>query len=357
MESFGAHFLNFISHQMWIVEIAIFFMSLLILNYVLKKVFVNIREKARYEDNDWKFYLQNAVLVPFRFLFWILFFAFTLNVLGEKLEWRSLSNFVGPIRNVAITLVVTWLLFRWKNIFYQSVSYRQREGKLAVTSVSLDVLSKLFTVSVLFVSILVVMRCLGWDIVPLITFGGIGAAAIGFASKDVVANFFGGLMIYVTRPFSVGDVIEIPDKKRIGTVEEIGWYFTSIRDLHKKPMYVPNSVFSTDFLVNQSRMTHRRIDEIISIRYKDAAKIQDITDKVRGFLNTIPEIDTHLPLNIYIKKFGLYAIELEVQIYVLATRYEQFMVIQQRILLEIYHIIHNLDAQIAIPLGGNGLTN
>ena len=103
------------------------------------------------------------------------------------------------------------------------------------------------------------MQALGYSISGVLAFGGIGGIAVGFAAKDLLANFFGGLMIYLDRPFSVGDWIRSPDKNIEGTVEEIGWRLTRIRTFDKRPLYVPNSTFTQISVENPSRMLNRRI--------------------------------------------------------------------------------------------------
>ena len=67
-------------------------------------------------------------------------------------------------------------------------------------------------------------------------------------AKDLLSNFFGGLFIYMDRPFAVGDWIRSPDRELEGVVEKIGWRVTVIRTFDKRPLYVPNSVFSS-FLI------------------------------------------------------------------------------------------------------------
>ena len=91
-----------------------------------------------------------------------------------------------------------------------------------------------------------------------------------FAAKDLLANFFGGLTIYLDRPFAVGDWIRSPDREIEGTVERIGWRLTLIRTFDKRPLYIPNAVFTTIAVENPSRMHNRRIYETIGIRYDDA---------------------------------------------------------------------------------------
>ena len=107
---------------------------------------------------------------------------------------------------------------------------------------------------------------------------------MGFAAKDLLANFFGGMMIYMDRPFSVGEWIRSPDKEIEGTVEDIGWRLTRIRTFDKRPLYIPNSVFANISVENPSRMTSRRIYETVGIRYDDIDKMDLIVAQVKGML-------------------------------------------------------------------------
>ena len=59
----------------------------------------------------------------------------------------------------------------------------------------------------------------------VLAFGGIGGIAVGFAAKDLLP-IFSGLMVYLDRPFSVGDWVRSPEKNIEGTVEHIGWRTT-----------------------------------------------------------------------------------------------------------------------------------
>lgn len=238
-------------------------------------------------------------------------------------------------------LFLTWIILHWKKAVRAKALARRIQGSLSLDPLSIEIAGKIFTVAIVFVSLLLILEILGLDVMPLLTFSGIGAAALAFASRDVIANFFGGLMIYLSRPFTVGDFVELPGKKIQGNVEEIGWYFTSIRDLHKRPLYIPNSVFSTEFLLNHSRMTHRWIEEKIRIRSVNGDKAEEIIEAIRQLLAKQAEIDHQKPIHVFLLSIGLYVLEIEVKAYTLATQYERFMEIKQTLLLEIYQIIQS----------------
>ncbi|NIP74156.1 MAG: mechanosensitive ion channel, partial [Gammaproteobacteria bacterium] len=99
-------------------------------------------------------------------------------------------------------------------------------------------------------------------------------------------------MVYLDRPFAVGDWIRSPDRDIEGTVEDIGWRLTRIRTFDKRPLYVPNATFSTIAVENPSRMHNRRIYETVGIRYDDADKMGPIVADVRAMLEAHPDIET-----------------------------------------------------------------
>ncbi|NKN80826.1 mechanosensitive ion channel family protein, partial [Weissella cibaria] len=113
-----------------------------------------------------------------------------------------------------------------------------------------------------------------------------------------------GLMIYLDRPFAVGDWIRSPDKEIEGTVEYIGWRQTRIRTFDKRPLYVPNATFANISVENPSRMTHRRIYETIGLRYDDAAKVKPVVEAVREMLRNHPDIDSSQTLIVNFNAFG-----------------------------------------------------
>ena len=79
-----------------------------------------------------------------------------------------------------------------------------------------DAIAKLLRLSVVITAVLVVLQTLGYSIAGVLAFGGIGGIAVGFAAKDLLANFFGGLIIYLDRPFAVGGLDPLPGPRHRG---------------------------------------------------------------------------------------------------------------------------------------------
>lgn len=229
--------------------------------------------------------------------------------------------------------LLTWLAFWAKKIFFKKIHHRH------IDSFKLEVLEKICTFILSFIGLMMGLQVLGIDIVPLLTVSGVGAAALAFASRDVFANFFGGLMVYITRPFVVKDFIELPGKKISGTVEEIGWYLTSIRDAQKRTLYIPNALFSTEYLINTSRITHRFIDEKLRFRIADGDRAHWIVEKIREMVKQHSEIDQGQPIDVFLLHLGSWGSEIELKAYTKTEKYSKFMDIKQDILIKAYRII------------------
>ncbi|MDX1696337.1 MAG: mechanosensitive ion channel family protein, partial [Ketobacteraceae bacterium] len=171
----------------------------------------------------------------------------------------------------------------------------------------------------------------------------------GFAAKDLLANFFGGLMIYMDRPFSVGDWVRSPDRQIEGTVEHIGWRLTCIRTFDKRPLYVPNSMFTSIALENPSRMSHRRIYETMGIRYADVKAVRGILDDVKAMLMAHDEIDSTQTLIVNFNQYGAHSLDFFIYTFTKTTNWIRFHEVKEDVLLKIADIVAAHGAEFAFP--------
>jgi MscS family membrane protein len=156
-------------------------------------------------------------------------------------------------------------------------------------------------------------------------------------------------MIYMDRPFKVGDWIRSNDRDIEGTVEQIGWRLTRIRTFDKRPLYVPNSVFTTIAVENPSRMTNRRIYETVGIRYCDSDKMEVIVNDVKQMLKDHPEIETNATMIVNLVKFEASSIDFFVYTFTKTTDWVFFHEIKQDVMLKIMNIIASHNAETAFP--------
>lgn len=89
------------------------------------------------------------------------------------------------------------------------------------------------------------------DVTPLLASAGILSAIIAFGAKDAIANFFGGLSVFLDKPYRVGDYIELDQKER-GEVVEVGIRSTRIKTRDDVLISIPNSIIANSKIINES---------------------------------------------------------------------------------------------------------
>lgn len=330
----------------WLAKIVITLVILFVLTLLIRQSVRFFQKRLQKEENHWGNYLTNIFSYPLQIFVWILAIGYIFMVIGETFNVEGIKTHIPTLRTIAIVLVVSWFVLRVNKSFKQVLAHQKFHR---LDSISLDLLSKIFALVIFFITLLIVLQLLGISILPFLTVGGIGAAILGFASKDVIANFFGGVMLYATRPFFKGDLVEIPSQNLEGHIEDIGWYTTCIRSLHKRPIYVPNSLFSNSTIINQSRMSHRRIEEKINISYNDFSKVIFILNDIRKFLKQDPQIDQSITPLVFFTSYEAYSLELFIKAYTLSTKEEEYLQIKQEILIEIGKILEQHNVEIPHP--------
>ncbi len=230
------------------------------------------------------------------------------------------------------------------------MTLKSKRHEISWNRSKIDVIDKAITILVIFITILLVMEITGRSISTLIAFGGIGGLAIAFASQEVIANFFSGLMIYLTHPFGVGDWINLRERNIEGYVEEIGWYTTRVRTLEKRPIYVPNSIFSKVVVETPSRMSHRELKEKIHLRYRDMKVIREITADITSMLEEHKHVDNDQKISVTLTGFGTYSLDVDVTAYITVIDSEEFALVKEELLFLIIDILNKHGAEMAAPI-------
>lgn len=325
----------------WIIQIfAIVFIALL-LDFIQKKILRRITVQLEKTPNLWDDAFIHAIIKPLSILIWVFGLSVALDVAGSTNAFKLLE--VGSI------VVVSWTFIRLITFVEQNVLKQHKIQGKTIDKTTADAISQLLRVSVIITSVLVALQSLGFNISAILAFGGIGGIAVGFAAKDLLANFFGGLMIYLDRPFSVGDWIRSPDRSIEGTVERIGWRLTLIRTFDKRPLYIPNSMFASISVENPSRMTHRRIYETIGVRYDDSKHLPQIISDVKEMLTNHPEIDTTQTMIVNFNKFAASSLDFFVYTFTKTTNWIKYHEVKQDVLFKITEIVEKHGAEMAFP--------
>ncbi|MFT4822638.1 MAG: MscS family membrane protein [Halioglobus sp.] len=313
-----------------------------LLGFVVRRSqIVALKSERRWDD-----VLVAAAETPVRAVLWIVVCYLALELIAVADGFRI---WFRQAYDTSLVLLLGWFALRLIRGVEGELLREEHGNTDSTDKASVHATAQLLRIILWVLGGLMVLQTLGISISGLLAFGGIGGIAVGFAAKDMLSNFFGGLSIYMDRPFTKGDWIRSPDREIEGTVEDIGWRLTRIRTFSQRPLYVPNAVFSQVALENPSRMLNRQIHETIGLRYQDAGSMAKIVDQVKAMLEEHPEIDLSRTLIVNFVTFGPSSLDFFVYTFTKTTNWVAFHKIKQEIMLTIFDIVKANGADIAFP--------
>jgi MscS family membrane protein len=332
----------------WLPQVLAVIAGVIVVNVGVHYLLRHVEKLVGRTAAIWDDALVKATRKPLTLILWVLGTVFASRIVHQH-AGTPVPDWILPTRDTLVIAALAWFLWRLIGNAARSILVRSAETGKPVDRTTVEALSKLGRVVVFVVAVLVILQNLGFSIAGVLAFGGIGGIAVGFAAKDMLANFFGGLTIYLDRPFVVGEWIRSPDKDIEGTVEYIGWRHTRVRAFNKNPIYVPNALFTTIVVENPTRMTNRRIKETIGIRYQDLDKMAAIVADVKAMLQAHPEIDTSATLIVNFNQFGASSLDFFIYTFTRTVEWVHYHEVKQDVLLKVAGIVRAHGAEIALP--------
>ncbi len=184
-------------------------------------------------------------------------------------QWHAFARMT-----VISGVLVYWLiaLVRAGGRFFEAV-----EGSDRFDHELIPVFENLWTFFVIIGGLFAFLSVWNVDITPLLASAGIAGVAIGFAAKDTVANFFGGIALYFDDTYKIGDYVVL-DSGDAGTVIDVGVRSTTLKTRNDVMLTVPNSVLNSSKIINESAPDEpKRIDVRIGVAYgTDIDQLEEI---------------------------------------------------------------------------------
>lgn len=337
----------FLQANRWLIRLLVLPGSGILLTYVVRIFYQRFQAKLIRKSHFIISAFLKALLWPLIVFIWTEVVIAMLEAFMPRIN-RALVPSVSRLHEVGLTLLLAWVFMRFITLFEEQLLLG-RLAKKRPDETTVHATGKLLRVIAAIIVVLFLLPILGIPISGIVAFGGGSAIVVGIAAQQILANYFGGLIIYSERHFKVGDWIYSPDKEIEGTVEYIGWRATQIRTFDKRPLYVPNAAFSSIIVVNASRMTNRRIKEKISLRHTDAHVMEAITKDVRNMLQEHPAIDQRQIILVHFTNFGPYSLDLNVYTFTKTRDWKGYLDVQQEVFLHIIRIIEQHGAALALP--------
>jgi small conductance mechanosensitive channel len=200
----------------------------------------------------------------------------TFDLVKEKVI--DLAFTVGPklILGIILFFIGSYLIKFVRNIMAKAFIKSDIDASLASFLMS-------FAKAILWVLLLIsIATTMGIEMTSFVAILGAAGLAVGLALQGSLANFAGGVLILMFKPFKVGETVEA--QGTTGEVESIDILYTKIRNFDNKLVTVPNGVLANNLIINYSQKPTRRVDFKVGVAYGTDIKfvrklILDLLDK------------------------------------------------------------------------------
>lgn len=333
--------------------------GLSIINKVVEQVYKSL---SRSENFYYLYIITRSLRVPLVAFLTFLFINISFKLLAR--EFKILSEYVGyfdATLSYVLIIAMSWTAFKvtyqikehkilsyiMQNRFSEIDDEQKNRNKQKTTNI--EVGFKILNVLILLTTIVAIVNEATGSVSGILTLGGGLMIVFGLSARDFLSNFFGGFMIFMNRTFDIGDLIVLIDKNVVeGVVQEIGWTAVKVETPDKRPLYIPNSMFSKIAVENPSRMSNRRIKENIKLRHEDFPKVIKICKEIRNMLEEHQGIDQNNKIIVNMDSFDDGYINVLLICFTKTIELEGYHSIKQNILSKSYKIILENDADIAI---------
>lgn len=303
--------------------------------WVVLRFVTRFTERTKTEWDDAIITIIRTIRPPF---YWFVAFYLALRYL----------HVTGLAEQIVRFILVAWLVYqvivavRILIDFYvqQRLSDIDKESKAAA-----NFIHKLVSISLWLLGILFLLQNFGVNVTSLIAGLGIGGVAVALAAQSVLTDLFSSLSIFFDKPFAPGDFVVF--NGNMGTIEKIGIKTTRIKALQGEEIVVPNTQITSSTLNNYGRMEERRGAFTIGITYETPSeKMKKIPEMIEKIISD--QRNTRFS-RAHFKEFADFSLNYEVVYFVQSSKYEQYMDINQQIMLDIKEAFENEGIDMAYP--------
>jgi MscS family membrane protein len=244
-------------------------------------------------------------------------------------------------------LILGWVGLNFCDVFSHLMMHMAEQTETRMDDMLIPVLRRSLKIFIVLITLILLIQNWGYSISALLAGFSIGGVAIALASQDMLQNLFGSLMIFVDRPFQIGDWITVGSIE--GVVEEVGMRSTRIRTFAETLITVPNHKIAHEPINNYSRMPKRRVKQTIGVGYNtDPDRLEAVIQSLRAILQKNSNVDQQFWM-VNFNEFADSSLNILVYYFTNTTQWAEFMKIRQDISLEFMRAIDELGVEIAFP--------
>jgi MscS family membrane protein len=296
---------------------------------------------------DYDEILFKALSGPVGWIFGLAGIYIALQILPIPKEAETVNTIIDAFIKGASMLVAVWLAVRLIDGFGGYMIDKSADTESKIDDQIYPIIVRSLKVFIVIIGMVLVLQNLGYSVSGLLAGFGIGGAALALASKDTVANLFGSVVIFLDRPFQIGDWIDMPMVE--GTVEEIGLRTTKVRTFANSLITLPNAAFTTTPINNWSMMHKRRIRMVVGVTYDSSSeKLEKGVELIRQLIIDDPNIHSDA-FHVYFDSFGPSSLDIFIYCFTVTTNWGEFLAAKQTFMLKIMQGFEELGLEFAYP--------
>ena len=187
----------------------------------------------------------------------------------------------------------------------------------------------------------------GISLIPILTGLGIGGLALALAVRPTLENMIAGIILLADRPVTVGERCRFGNQE--GDIQKIGLRSTRILALNGFIISIPNSQFSNLQLTNKSRSESILLRQIVRLRCETTSEqLRFVLTKLWEMIPAHPKL-LEEQARVRFVKYGNYSLDVEIFVYVDTGDRDEFLEIQQDVLLRVKDLVETAGTDLAFP--------
>ena len=246
---------------------------------------------------------------------------------------------------VAISIV--WILYRIVDLFTSWLTQKAEASESKLDDQLVPLIQRALKVFVVCIGLVFVLQSLDYDVAGLLAGLGIGGLAFALAAKDTLANIFGSATIFASRPFQIGDAINVGGVE--GIVESVGFRSTRIRTYNSSVVTIPNAKIADSVVDNIGARRFRRFRTLLGLTYDTTPEqIQAFVEGVRAIIKASDGSRKDY-YEVHFVEFGASSLNILVHMFFEVSSWTEELTCKHNLLLEIMRLAEDLGVTFAFP--------
>ncbi|WP_236006122.1 mechanosensitive ion channel family protein [Paradesulfitobacterium ferrireducens] len=329
--------------------VAFFWLIRYIVSKYLYRLVFHLTSKSKLEiDDNLALAFKRPVLMFIMFMgIYLALQNLTPVLFPDPVGAASYQRFLSHSLRTFIVIFFAWGLYNMEESSSLIFEKLQNTLQLRIDRILIPFLSKTFRFLTVALAIIVILQEWEYDINGFIAGLGLGGLAFALAAKDTIANIFGGVVIIMDKPFSIGDWIKSSEVE--GVVEDINFRSTRIRTFDQALITLPNSILANASIVNWSKMGKRRISFNLGVMYSTPKeKLEACIHSIHKMLEEHPEVHKETIL-VAFDRFNDSSLDIHLYFFTNTTVWADYMKVKEDINFKIMDILEKNGVSAAFP--------